>query len=283
MYARLPPFLVALTLAGAALTLAARDDAKPTKAGDRILRMFMEEFVSLTPGKGKFPASFRMGSLAADAPASEKPVVTVRFKAPFAVAKYEVTQELYQLVMGVNPAKWKGPRNSVEMVNWNEANEFCTKLTQLLREKKLLPAGEVVRLPSEAEWEYACRAGTTTVWSFGDKESEIGEYAWHKDNSKGHDPPVGRKKPNAWGLYDMHGYVSEWCADAWHPSYKGAPIDGSTWTESGEKDRVIRGGSFADPAESQRSAFRDHKSISTRSDRIGFRCVKSVSIKEEGK
>jgi formylglycine-generating enzyme required for sulfatase activity len=258
-------------------------DDRPS-AGDAVLRRFVEEFVPLTPGKGRYPASFVMGSSAADAPANEKPAVTVRFAGPFAVARYEVTQELYQLVIGVNPAKWRGPRNSVEMVNWIEANTFCTKVTDLLHKKKLLAADEVIRLPSEAEWEYACRAGTTTAWSFGDRAADIGEYAWHKDNSKGEDPPVGKKKPNPWGLYDMHGYVSEWCADAWHADYKGAPADGSVWTDADQKDRVIRGGSFADPAESQRCGFRDHKPLSTRSDRIGLRCVRAASkAKEVGK
>jgi formylglycine-generating enzyme required for sulfatase activity len=278
--------LSAAALAVATVMLPAQEEAKSSSAGDRVLRQFMDEFVPLTPGKGRFAATFLMGSAAVDAPASEKPVVTVRFKASFAVAKYEVTQELYQRVMGVNPAKWRGPRNSVEMVNWNEANAFCTKVSRLLHEQKLLPEEEVIRLPSEAEWEYACRAGSKTAWSFGDRAGDIGAYAWYKDNSKGEDPPVGRKKPNFWGLYDMHGYVSEWCADAWHPGYKGAPTDGSAWTEDGEKDRVIRGGSFADPAESHRSAFRDHKPINTRSDRIGFRCVKAaapVKVKEERK
>jgi formylglycine-generating enzyme required for sulfatase activity len=285
MSARLLLSLSAVTLVAAGMMLSAREDDK-ADAGDKILRRFLDEFVTLTPGKDKFAATFLMGSSAADAPASEKPVVTVRFTSPFAVAKYEVTQELYELVIGTNPSKWKGPRNSVEMVNWTEANEFCKKVTALLHKKKLLPAGEVIRLPSEAEWEYACRAGSKTAWSFGDKADDIGDYSWYKDNSKGHDPPVGRKKPNAWSLYDMHGYVSEWCADAWHPSYKGAPTDGSVWTDADAKDRVIRGGSFADPAESHRSAFRDHKPISTRSDRIGFRCVKAaapVKVKEDRK
>jgi formylglycine-generating enzyme required for sulfatase activity len=278
MHARLLLILPALAAAG--LGLSARED-KPT-AGDLILRRFVEELVPLTPGKGRYPASFVMGSSSADAPASEKPAVTVRFAHGFAVARYEVTQELYQLVTGVNPARWKGPRNSVEMVDWNEANTFCTRLTDLLRKKKMLTVDEVVRLPSEAEWEYACRAGTTTAWSFGDRASDLGAYAWHKDNSKGEDPPVGKKKPNPWGLYDMHGYVSEWCADAWHPDYKGAPTDGSAWTDAGQKDRVIRGGSFADPAESQRSGFRDHKPMTTRSDRIGLRCVRAPGKAKEG-
>jgi formylglycine-generating enzyme required for sulfatase activity len=281
MHAR--PLLALGTLAAATALLLAADDKKPAKAPEKILRLFIDEFVTITPGKGKFPASFEMGTAGEDALASEKPIVKVAFKKPFAIAKYEVTQELYQVVMGVNPAKWKGPRNSVEMTNWNEANTFCTKVTALLHKNKMLPADEVIRLPSEAEWEYACRAGTKTKWSFGDKESNIGAYAWYKDNSKGEDPPVGRKKPNAWGLYDMHGYVSEWCADAWHPNYKGAPTDGRAWTDSEQKGRVIRGGSFADPADSHRCAFRDHKLLSARSDRIGFRCVKAASPKEDSK
>ena len=273
MHARPLLSLSALALCLAAVALPAAD--KPAPAADKVLRLFIDEFIPLTPGKDKFPASFEMGSSAAGAPASEKPVVTVRFKAPFALAKYEVTQELYQVVAGVNPSRWKGPRNSVEMVCWIDANTFCTKVTDLLHKNKLLAAGEVIRLPSEAEWEYACRAGTKTAYSFGDKADDLGAHAWFSKNSKGEDPPVGRKKPNAWGLYDMHGYVSEWCADAWRASYKGAPTDGSPWTDAEQKDRVIRGGSFADPADSLRCAFRDHKPMTARSDRIGFRCVKA--------
>jgi formylglycine-generating enzyme required for sulfatase activity len=256
--------------------------AQPAEtAADKILKRFVDELVPLTPGAGKFPAGFQMGSSAGAAPAGEKPPLKVTFRRPFAVARYEVTQELYQVVMGKNPARWKGPRNSVEMVSWEEANDFCAKLTGLLRGRKLLAADEVIRLPSEAEWEYACRAGTTTSWSFGDDVSALGDYAWYKANSKGEDPPVGRKKPNAWGLYDMHGYVSEWCADAWHPDLKGAPADGSARTKAGEKDRVIRGGSFADPADACRSAYRDHKPLTFRSDRVGFRCVRAKAPAKE--
>src|SRR5262249_61694135 len=105
-----------------------------------------------------FPRSFAMG--AADGPDAEKPVHMVTFAYPFRIAKYEVTQELYEAVAGANPSRWKGPRNSVEMVGWHEANEFCRKLTAELRQRKLIAADETVRLPSEAEWEYTCRAGT---------------------------------------------------------------------------------------------------------------------------
>src|SRR5262245_666194 len=175
-------------------------DAEP------ILKRFSDEFVTLTPGTDKFPASFRMGS-AGDAPAAEKPAHAVTFAGPFAMARYEVTQELYEAIAGRNPSKWKGPRNSVEMVNWDEATEFCRQATTELRRRKLLGEDEVLRLPTEAEWEYACRAGTTTAYGFGDSADDLKAYAWFKDNSKGEDPPVGKKKPNAWGLYDMHGYV----------------------------------------------------------------------------
>src|SRR5262249_50086778 len=150
------------------------------------------------------------------------------------------------------------------------------KVTGLMRARKLLGAGEEVRLPSEAEWEYACRAGTSTAWSFGDREADLGAHAWYKANSKGEDPPVGRKKPNAWGLYDMHGYVWEWCADTWSPSHKGAATDGSPRVVAGAKERVIRGGSFADPPERCRCAAREGKPVSYKSDQVGFRCVKAT-------
>jgi formylglycine-generating enzyme required for sulfatase activity/outer membrane protein assembly factor BamB len=269
----------ALTLACAALLAAAAAATRPAEARReadevKILKRFADEFVELTPGKGKFPASFKMGSAAG--PASEKPVVTVRLARPFAAARYEVTQELYQLVAGANPSRWKGPRNSVEVVNWDEANAFCARATDLLRKHKLLGADEVIRLPSEAEWEYACRAGAGTAYSFGDKVEELGAHAWFKGNSKGEDPPVGRKKPNAWGLYDMHGYVWEWCADAWNPDHTGAAADGRPRVKAGEKERVIRGGSWDDEAERCRCAARDHKAVTFRSDKVGFRCVRAA-------
>jgi formylglycine-generating enzyme required for sulfatase activity len=255
--------------------LVAAHAADPDKdKKDKILKLFVDEFVSITPGEGKFPASFRMGS-AGDAPDNEKPEHEVKLKSPFALAKYEVTQELYEAVIGKNPSRWKGPRNSVEMVNWSEANTFCEKVTQELRQQKLLGEDEVIRLPSEAEWEYACRAGSKTRYSFADKADDLKDYAWFKGNSKGEDPPVGKKKPNDWGLYDMHGYIWEWCLDSWHPSYEKAPQDGSAWEEKDAKERVVRGGSWADSAEHCRSAFRHKLAADQRSDAVGFRCVRA--------
>jgi formylglycine-generating enzyme required for sulfatase activity len=270
----------ALVLTAAVGLPAAEPAAKPR---DKILKRFVKEFVLLTPGKGKFPAEFVLGSSAGDAPASEKPAVKVKLARPFRMARYEVTQELYQAVTGKNPSRWKGRRNSVERVSWDEAQDFCKRVTALLRKQKLLKAEEEIRLPSEAEWEYACRAGTKTRYAFGDKAADLGAYAWFHGNAKGEDPPVGRKKPNAWRLYDMHGYVWEWCADVWQDSHKGAAADGSPRVKEGEKERVIRGGSWADGAEKCTSAARDHKARTFRSDQIGFRCVLARAVKKKDK
>jgi formylglycine-generating enzyme required for sulfatase activity len=253
--------------------------AGPEERKEQILKRFVDEFLPVTPGTGKYPASFVMGS-GEDAPAEERPAHKVTFRGPFAMAKFEVTQELWQAVMGNNPSKWKGPRNSVELISWDEANAFCRKVTQELRRRKLIEQNEVIRLPSEAEWEYVCRAGTTTAYSFGESAKELTHYAWFTGNAAGNDPPVGRKKPNPWGFYDMHGYVWEWCADAWHPNYEGAPADGSARQAKEAKERMMRGGSWRDKADECRSAFRGHQPPGTRSDAIGLRCVRA---KEGGK
>jgi formylglycine-generating enzyme required for sulfatase activity/outer membrane protein assembly factor BamB len=236
---------------------------------DSILKRFHGEFVLLTPGKDKFPESFVMGE-------AGKPGVSLKvtFKHPFAMAKYEVTQELYEALMDKNPSRWKGPRNSVEKISWHEAVEFCRKATAELRRMKLIGADEVIRLPSEAEWEYACRAGTTTKYSFGDADADLGAYAWFTGNAKGNDPPVGAKKPNPWGLYDMHGYVWEWCADSWRGDLANTPTDGRPFRAE-TKVWVIRGGSWKDKADACASASRRGVAADTLDDGIGFRCVKA--------
>ena len=260
-------------VASAAFTfLSAGGDEPPIKK-DQILKVFVDEFVALTPGEGKFPATFQIGS--ANGPESESPVTTVTLKKPFAVARFEVTQELYAAVVGVNPSRWKGPRNSVEMVSWTEANEFCRKVTAELQQRNLIRTDELIRLPSETEWEYACRAGTKTAYSFGDDPDKLSDYGWFNGNAKGNDPPVGKKLPNAWGLYDMHGYVWEWCADGWQPTLAGIPADGARRRVADASDHVLRGGSWADDADKARSAFRHHQPAVTRSDAIGFRCVRA--------
>jgi formylglycine-generating enzyme required for sulfatase activity len=253
----------------------------PRPPADAVLKRFAAEFIRLTPGTGKYPASFLMGS-AGPGPANERPAHSVTFRTSFAMARYEVTQELYEAVTGANPSRWKGPRNSVEKVSWHEANQFCAKVTDALRHHRLLDAGEVIRLPSEAEWEYACRAGTTTRYSFGDAAEMLTHYAWFTGNAKGNDPPVGAKRPNPWGLYDMHGYVWEWCADAWHPDYEHAPADGGARPGAETADRVLRGGAWTEPADHCRSAYRHHRPPETRSDAIGVRCVRAAASGKTG-
>lgn len=195
------------------------------------------------------PGSFDMGSTKGDA--DEKPVHKVTIKKPFYIGKYEVTQEQWQAIMGANPSNFKDPKKPVENVSWNACQDFVRKLAEKAKQK--------VALPSEAEWEYACRAGSTTEYCFGNAEGALGEYAWFTGNSNQMTHPVGQKKPNKWGLFDMHGNVWEWCEDVWHDSYEGgAPTDGSAWTEGGNQGlRVLRGGAWRNNASNCRSAARN--------------------------
>ncbi|MHC4875200.1 MAG: formylglycine-generating enzyme family protein [Planctomycetota bacterium] len=250
-----------------------------------LLKTFVTEFVEITPGKGRFPAKFQMGSN--DGPQSERPAHTVKLSKPFSIARYEVTQNLYAAVMGNNPSRWKGPRNSAEMFTWAQAVSFCEKTTLQLREMDLLGDDEVIRLPTEAEWEYCCRAGSTTRYSFGDQARKDGDadaratlldpYAWHTGNAAGNDPPVGALKPNAWGLYDMHGYLWEFVEDEWSGDYQGAPADG-TARESKDASAaryVVRGGSWRERFDRLTSSARMPVTSDFRRDDVGFRCVRA--------
>jgi formylglycine-generating enzyme required for sulfatase activity len=167
----------------------------------------------------------------------QKPVHKVTITKPFYLGKYEVTQEQWQAVMGNNPSHFKGPKNPVEVVSWNDCQEFLAKLNEKLR-----AGGAKFSLPTEAQWEYACRAGTTTRYSFGDDMDQLKDYAWFGKEAEGTTHPVGQKKPNAWGLYDMHGNVAEWCADWWDEWYyfRNPPANDPTGPNSGES-RVLRG------------------------------------------
>ncbi|HUT31941.1 MAG TPA: SUMF1/EgtB/PvdO family nonheme iron enzyme [Planctomycetota bacterium] len=200
------------------------------------------EFIRIPAG------SFMMGS--EKGAQHEKPVHKVTIAKPFYMGKYEVTQEQWQAVMGNNPSRYKGPKNPVGLVSWHDCQAFVKKLNDRVK-------GARFTLPTDAEWEYACRAGSKTDFCFGDDEKQLGEYGWYKDNSQGEAPPVGGKKPNAWGLFDVHGNVNEWCEDVWHRDYEGAPSDGSAWLEGGEQSlRVLRGGSWVNNPSFCRSAFR---------------------------
>ncbi len=181
--------------------------------------------------------------------------------APFWMSKYPITQALYQAIAGKNPSNFKGNQRPVEKVTWWEAIAFCEKL----RGK----GDRVFRLPSEAEWEYACRAGTETPFYFGETIST--EQVNHNQHYK-RTTDVGIFPPNSFGLYDMHGNVWEWCADHWHPNYNGALKDGSAWKTSNDKDsRLLRGGSwFCNPGRC-RSACRGSYSPDYQLYFIGFR------------
>ena len=211
------------------------------------------------------PGSFCMGST--DGSADEKPVHQVTINYSFYLGKYEVTQAQWQAVMGSNPSTFKDCANCpVEQVSWDDAQNFINKLNEG-------NDGFRYRLPTEAEWEYACRAGTT-----GDYAGNLSEMAWYSDNSGNETHLFGGKRPNDWGLADMHGNVWEWCQDWYHETYYGAPTDGSAWLSGGEqKYRVLRGGSWLSNAAQLRSAFR--YAVGTpdnRSFNFGFRLVAVV-------
>jgi len=196
----------------------------------------------------------------------------VKLTTPFFLGVYEVTNAQWKRVMGSVPSSWKDGDQPVENVSWEEAVEFCGTLSALPEERK---AGRVYRLPTEAEWEYACRAGTTTQYSFGNDETHLGDYGWFDGNSGSKTHAVGQKKPNAWGLYDMHGNVWEWCSD-WYAEYqKGVASDPQG--PSGGSNRVFRGGGWLGTARHCRSANCDGHVPSLRISILGFRLALSPS------
>jgi len=193
----------------------------------------------------------------------------VRITRPFYLGVTQVTQEQYERVMGVNPSRVKGDgQRPVEMVSWDDAVEFCRRLSR--------QEGKEYRLPTEAEWEYACRAGSTSRFCFGDDAVRLAEYAWYDDNSGDTTHPVGQKKPNAWGLYDVHGNVWEWCAD-WHQSgyYGQSPADDPAGPASGA-GRVLRGGSCRDHPGALGSAARRCGAPGDRYRHYGFRVARTA-------
>jgi formylglycine-generating enzyme required for sulfatase activity/serine/threonine protein kinase len=237
---------------------------------------------------------FTMGQ--ADPDGAETPH-QVRLTKPFYMGVVPVTNAQWKMVMGSEPSEWKDADRPVETVSWKDAVEFCRRLSADPDEKN---AGRVYRLPTEAEWEYACRAGRTTDFSFGDDESRLQKYAWFANNSGAQKldayriwqqdedlyeeqiianecqtHPVGEKKPNPWGLYDMHGNVCEWCSDRYGDYGNRAATDpqGPIWGSN----RVFRGGSWFSTAMVCRSAHREWKDPSFRSYALGFRLALTPS------
>ena len=197
----------------------------------------------------------------------------VTLTTPFEMGVHEVTQQQYELVMGKNPSLFKGAQNPVERVRWKDAVEFCRKLSALTDEKA---SGGNYRLPTAAEWEYACRAGTTTAFCFGDDESGLGDYSWYNENSSNRSHPVGEKKPNQWSLCDMHGNVSEWCQDDFLSAKRGSVTD-PTRPKSGSY-RMCRGGSYSDTGENCESSS-GYWNIPTNLS-TGFRVVRVPNSKQ---
>ena len=247
------------------------------KPADAILKRFVDECVSITPGSEKFPLEFQMGGHF-EGPLA-LPEHTVKMSQPFRICKFETTQDLYATIMGSNPSRWKGPRNSVESMDYADAETFCAKLTARLQSAKLIAATEIVRLPTETEWEYCCRAGTDTRYSFGDAAavetdkdpiaSILDEYAWHTGNAAGNGPAVGVLKPNPWDLFDMHGYLWEYVTDS---EASRAATDKKT-SASENSTCIIRGGSWRDRASDLTSGARRSMPTQETSDAVGFRCV----------
>ena len=222
------------------------------------------EFVLIHPG------SFVMGAREETDPDGDAtPPHKVTLTQPFYLGKYEVTQEQWEKVMGSNPSHFKGANLPVETVSWNACQEFLAKL-----QKK---TGRKFALPTEAQWEYACRAGTSTPWSSGDSAARLGNYAWNRDNSGRTTHAVGEKKPNAWGLFDMHGNVAEWCADwyAKHAYSRGDATDPAGPT-SGDA-RILRGGAWGDNPEYLRCTYRNCNGPDGADGGIGLRCVMLVA------
>jgi len=244
------------------------------------------EMVSIPAG------AFMMGSdgnLDDEAPAHEVWVDA------FLMDRYEVTQDLYSKFVPTNGSHFKGPDLPVEQINWTDAALFCN-----LRSKAegLEPCYDEntaecnfeatgYRLPTEAEWEYACRAGTTTDYSFGNDPRQLKDYAWFDENGGDTTHPAGQKRPNPWGLYDLHGNVAEWCNDPYDENaYKNSPAKNPRGPASG-KDYVLRGGAWAMDADTCRSAARIAENPGFQDacfarDAIGFRCVRKAPVTTPG-
>jgi formylglycine-generating enzyme required for sulfatase activity len=224
------------------------------------------------------PGTFTLGSPngEADRDFDEGPQTQVTLSRGFWLGKFEVTQAQYQQLMATNPSCFVGlPSQPVEEVSWDEAVEFCARLTAFESQAGRLPAGYAYRLPTEAEWEYAARAGSQTRFNWGDDPGyqQLNAYAWVLTDSGFTTRAVGQKPPNAWGLYDMIGNVAEWCAD-WYGDYPGGEATDPTGPPTGE-DRVIRGGSYIDPGQYCRPAFRLIDWTADRFQNVGFRVALS--------
>jgi acetoin utilization deacetylase AcuC-like enzyme/formylglycine-generating enzyme required for sulfatase activity len=255
-----------------------RDGQTPPRPNVELTKSGIEMIV--IPG-----GSFEMGSKGASP--DEMPVHKASIS-PFWMDRCEVVQEEFRKYQLPDPSHFKGAKQPLDQINWTDAALYCNERS---RAEGLEPcydertwecnfAANGYRLPTEAEWEYACRAGSGTQYSFGNSAGTLKDYAWYTQNSSGTTHPVGQKKPNAWGLYDLHGNVAEWCNDRYSESYYQQSPDSDPKGPTEGKERVLRGGAWNSSAESCRSAYRaSDPSIDDTclaNDAIGFRCVRNV-------
>jgi formylglycine-generating enzyme required for sulfatase activity len=234
----------------------------PTKHAPRVIELKNDALVALRKNFVPIPAGeFTMGS--ENGNSDERPAHLVRFSRAFEMGKYEITQAQWQVLMDANPSHFHGSSLPVDSVSWNDAQQFIQRLNAQ-------NDGYVYRLPTEAEWEYASSAGSN-----GDYAGNLNDIAWCNENSGDRTHPVGQKKPNLWGLYDMQGNVSEWCQD-WYDAkyYMGRPSVDPRGPNSGSL-RVLRGCSMLNPARGCRSALRGWGPASNRTDSLGFRVART--------
>ncbi len=217
---------------------------------------------------GTFMMGYKVDPFAATPPsADEQPQHAVSIRS-FAMGKLEVTQEQWYALMGNLPSSFKGRTLPVERISWDDAQEFIKRLNT--------KTGQNYRLPSEAEWEYAARAGNQTNYSFGDDPSKLSRFAWFAGNSDNTTHPAGEKTANQFGLHDMHGNVWEWTQDCWNGNYAGAPADGSAWTTGDCSRRVLRGGSWINIPQDLRAAYRSWSTTAIRGNYFGFRVAETL-------
>jgi formylglycine-generating enzyme len=285
--------LVLLCLLAAGCNSAAREQSPEQAAAQSAAALAQTAAVAKIVTKGGIemvliPAGkFLMGE--AHGEDDEKPVREVELS-PFSMDVREVTQASYQALMGRNPSKFRGDDRPVERLSWPHAIQYCNmrslreglKPCYDLATQRCDFAADGYRLPTEAEWEYACRAGTASPWSFGGDGAELDRHAWFKSNAEKTTHPVGEKLPNAWGLCDMHGNVAEWCHDFYAPTYGDAgPVKDPRGPERGDQ-RVLRGGSWSAGADGCRSAARMGETPALADvcfgyEAYGFRCVRRAA------
>jgi formylglycine-generating enzyme required for sulfatase activity len=218
--------------------------------------------------------TFVMGSPQGKGDAIEHPQHEVTIAKPFAVGKTEVTFAEWDACVAAaacrkaSDAGWGRDDRPVINVSWDDAKQYVSWLSRL--------TGQDYRLLTEAEWEYAARAGNPGRFTFGDDVTQLAEHAWFSENSGSKTQPIAKKRANAFGLHDMHGNVWEWCEDNWHPDYRGAPNDGLVWPGGDASLRVLRGGSWGDDPGDLRSAFRNGDRPGGRVSGVGFRVARTL-------